>query len=324
MDRASRVRALGCCALLCAAVASGAPAAAPAPSEDVVRARVHFDQGITLYERGKYREAIEQFEFAYKARAHPSIFFNLAQCHEKVGDVVAALTNYRRYREFAPAAERAELGTRIAALEASAKATVTQPLKVTSEPAGAEVRIDGAVRGRTPHSEAVKAGTYELSVNLSGHRPASQRVTTTFEKPTEVALVLEKLPVVQAPVVQAPVAQTPVAALSASAAQPLPAWLPWAAFGAGAASVGYGVFHTIGWQISRRNQVAAGEGEAAASYNPNLGRLQTRAIIGYAAAAASAVAGTFLLNASQRPPAVVATFSASPGAILVSTAVALP
>jgi serine/threonine protein kinase len=47
-------------------------------------------------------------------------------------------------------------------------------LDVGSEPAGAEVRIDGALVGTTPLKKPVSVGTHAIEVSLPGHVPASE------------------------------------------------------------------------------------------------------------------------------------------------------
>ncbi|MHB8878490.1 MAG: tetratricopeptide repeat protein [Myxococcaceae bacterium] len=75
-------------------------------------ARKHFRAAEASFREGRLREAVAEFEAAYRARPHPSLFFNIAKCHEQLGEVGAALRNYREYLRQLPEAKDRELVTR--------------------------------------------------------------------------------------------------------------------------------------------------------------------------------------------------------------------
>lgn len=108
-------------ALAVAAVAAGPALADPTPRE---AARARSDRGHTLYNLGKFDEAIAEFEGAYALHADPAYLLNLAQVHRVRGDRARAVFFYRRYLELAPedAPHRAEVRERIALLEAELRA----------------------------------------------------------------------------------------------------------------------------------------------------------------------------------------------------------
>ena len=71
--------------LLIAGAALALLLAAPArAADDVAEARAHFDQGSKLYRAGKYRDAIAEFQAAYRLKPHGAIHYNVAQCREKL------------------------------------------------------------------------------------------------------------------------------------------------------------------------------------------------------------------------------------------------
>ena len=83
----------------------------PAEAKATETARRHFDRGARLYKQARYREAIAAFEAAYKARPHGVILFNIAQCHEKLGDLAAAWKSYDAYLKAIPNADDRETVT---------------------------------------------------------------------------------------------------------------------------------------------------------------------------------------------------------------------
>jgi tetratricopeptide (TPR) repeat protein len=97
---------------LCAALAS------PVRAEDRATARTHYEQGTTLYDLGKYREAAQEYEHAFRLRPDPALLFNIAQAYRLGGAYADALRAYKSYLRRQPQADnRAEVTAHIAKLE---------------------------------------------------------------------------------------------------------------------------------------------------------------------------------------------------------------
>lgn len=104
-------------ALLCALLVGGVAAATP--SED---ARTLTRQGLELYRRGDYAQAIERFEQAYLLAPVPLLLYNVAQAHRLAGDCAQARHFYVQYQNAdADAAHRAGIERRIAEMELCAQ-----------------------------------------------------------------------------------------------------------------------------------------------------------------------------------------------------------
>jgi tetratricopeptide (TPR) repeat protein len=87
-------------------------------------AKTHSNRGTTLYNLGRFSEALAEYEAAYLSVQDPPFLFNIAQCHRKMGSNKDALESYRSYLRVAPAApNRAEVQKRISELERQAHAT---------------------------------------------------------------------------------------------------------------------------------------------------------------------------------------------------------
>jgi tetratricopeptide (TPR) repeat protein len=97
-------------------------AAAPAPAKGVRNptgeAKAHSNRGTSMYNLGRFSEALAEYEAAYLAVQDPPFLFNIAQCHRKMGKNKEALESYRTYLRVAPEApNRAEVQKRISELE---------------------------------------------------------------------------------------------------------------------------------------------------------------------------------------------------------------
>ncbi len=79
------------------------------PGGTRAQAAAHFERAELAFEAGRNEEAIREFEAAYALEAHPELLFNLGKCHERLGQLSAALRRYRAYVKALPTADDAEL-----------------------------------------------------------------------------------------------------------------------------------------------------------------------------------------------------------------------
>jgi len=105
-----------------------AVAAAPAPAKAVrnptAEAKAHSNRGTSMYNLGRFSDALAEYEAAYLAVQDPPFLFNIAQCHRKMGKNKEALDSYRTYLRVAPEApNRVEVQKRISELEHQVHAT---------------------------------------------------------------------------------------------------------------------------------------------------------------------------------------------------------
>jgi hypothetical protein len=109
------------------------------------QARLHYQKAASLYELGRYQEAIPEYEAAFQLKNDPAFLYNLAQCHRLAGNLEQALHFYRRYlvkdaKETKPAL-RADAENRIAQLEkliAQKNAVKTTPPNEQTSPGSTE------------------------------------------------------------------------------------------------------------------------------------------------------------------------------------------
>lgn len=88
-------------------------------SDDLSRARTHFEAGHALYNLGNYTEAQREFAAGYQLAPRAGFLLNLGQCARKLGDIERAQEMYRRFLAAATAddPQRAEATQVLAELD---------------------------------------------------------------------------------------------------------------------------------------------------------------------------------------------------------------
>lgn len=119
-------------------LASASVPTAWAADEGVKAAKKHVTTAKKHYALGKYDKALEEFMAAYYAKEDPSLLFNIAQCHRKLGEDEQALDRYRAYLRENPAPGQRETALKfVDQLEkkvAKKKAEEEQKAAARSEP----------------------------------------------------------------------------------------------------------------------------------------------------------------------------------------------
>jgi tetratricopeptide (TPR) repeat protein len=188
-------------ALLLALLLAAPVARAQAPAQDdTAEARTRFRAGTAHFNAARYREAAAEFEAAYRLRPHGTIHFNVAQCRDRLGEWPAALRAYSDYLREAPdAKDRAAVRASMKRIEGKLATTGVQALLVYTEPPGAEVKLEGRARGKTPFHLALPPGEYALRLEREGLVPVAREVTIPPDASVTVDVVLAPLPAVPPP-----------------------------------------------------------------------------------------------------------------------------
>lgn len=79
-------------AMPCSAAAGEKPNASRAAQVDRLN-----EQGASHYARREYRQAIDLFSKALAIDPDPNLLFNIARCHERLGEIQAAIDNYELF-----------------------------------------------------------------------------------------------------------------------------------------------------------------------------------------------------------------------------------
>ncbi len=85
--------------LILALLLAGAPAAA---ETDDALAKQYYKLGEELYNRADYEGALKQFTQAYQLSKRPALLYNMARCHESLGQHERAIEVYNDYLKSSP------------------------------------------------------------------------------------------------------------------------------------------------------------------------------------------------------------------------------
>lgn len=132
------------------AVASAAQAADPIPeSPQAARALAEkiFHEAAEAYTAGDYEKAATLWQKSYDLSKEPELFENIGNAYERLGRAKAARDALAKWRDVAPAAERAILDRRIANLDA----------RIAREDAETARREEEADKLREENEEAARA-----------------------------------------------------------------------------------------------------------------------------------------------------------------------
>jgi tetratricopeptide (TPR) repeat protein len=133
---------------------AGLPARADDPPTDPAELEARgielYENGATLYDEGRYEDAILAWQEGYRISQRPGFLYNIANAQERLGDYRAALDTLGRYRALARTDERETLDRRIRNLE---ERLAAQPAPV---PQSGSAPPEGPSRTRQPGGPAVR------------------------------------------------------------------------------------------------------------------------------------------------------------------------
>ena len=137
------------------------PAFAGGDDSEREQARAHFRTGEALFDEGRYAEAKAEFHRADAIFASPINSYNIALCHDRLGDAAAAIREYRAYLSAMPKApNRRDVEARISALRAQLQARDPSRTddaargRADEEPVGGEPYADAPSGDVSPYVEA--------------------------------------------------------------------------------------------------------------------------------------------------------------------------
>ena len=173
--------------------AAATPAEQPAPQapDPLEVAREAYARGQTLFAQGNFAQAKAAFNDAYAAAPNPTVLLSSAECDLRLGNLegsYALLQQYLAERPDAP--DRAEV-------EQKANDLLATPARiaVTSEPAGAQISIDGKDTGRvTPAEIDLVRGEHTVELSLAGFESTSEPMTARIGARHELQVTLREAP----------------------------------------------------------------------------------------------------------------------------------
>lgn len=164
--------------LLFIVLSSSAPPWMP-DAETQERFRRHFEAGEKLYAEGEFGAAIWNFKQAETQRLTPEVAYDLAKCHEKLGDLAFATYYYRLYMRRAATATDAltvaeKVGTVLAAAEGEGRGQLE--LEV---PGAVDITVNGRTYPEGPVALFLPPGEYAVEAKFpSGPKRMVAQVRT--------------------------------------------------------------------------------------------------------------------------------------------------
>lgn len=168
-----------------------APAATAAQTQE---AKVHFAQGVALYNDGNFNAALAEFEQAYKLKKTAGVLYNIGLTQKALFRYSEAVDSLEHY--LAEAANLApERKTEVRQLITEMKALLAD-ITLQIEPAGAAISVDGRSVGTAPLAKplGLAPGNHVIESSLDGYRPARKELLVTAGVPITVKLKLDAVP----------------------------------------------------------------------------------------------------------------------------------
>jgi hypothetical protein len=314
---------------------TGGPALAQ-PS-DREQARDKLAEGVRLLSAHDFTKALARFNEAYVLFPSPKLHYNRGLALDGLGRRADAFVAFSRFVNETKDASPEYL--KHANRELARLRGLIGFLEISSQPSGAEVRVDSERIGVTPLANAVplEPGAHDVSVQAPGFGD-TQRVTVTAGELLKVKMDLRSTQV--APPRYSPPTGTGGVDLRPGPKPDLPTGRPadepspsqasswqrptaWGALAAGAGALGFGIYQTFVFRSRRsefdnltepdptdatRRLSSCGSDDPRQGRNPTCATLYSRgqtaltlSIVGYAAAAALGGVSAFLFSRSDRP-----------------------
>ena len=173
--------------LLAAGTAMSPVDARAAVSEDARKqAAEHYREGRRLFDQELYSAAIKSFEKAHALFPAPANLYNIAKCHERLGQSGQCVEVYEAYVS-AYKKQKGEAPPDLSDIEnaiAKCRLGMRVVLTLNSNPPGASVALDSPDKlvGQTPLEIPLEPGTHTLHLALEGHQPLKRTVESPLRR----------------------------------------------------------------------------------------------------------------------------------------------
>jgi|GEM_PF-3855898 len=158
-----------------------------------VKAEEAFKRGVELFNQEKYVGALEEFRKSYALAPKPLVLYNIGICQYFLFQYESSIETFKKYLLEAkkiPPDKRKKVEELIKEMESkSAKVTIV------TEPAEANVMIDGKISLTTPVKEPVilGPGEHKVEVKKDGYNSSIQSVVLTEGMTKTIEIRLEKI-----------------------------------------------------------------------------------------------------------------------------------
>lgn len=164
--------------------------AAARPTDEM--AKGHYASGRAYYQQGRYKDAIREFKSALELSQKAALYYNIALCWERLGDLEKAIAYRRKYLQADPKAGDADqVKLQIVALQKRLRAT---SVKLQGGPPGGAVSVNAESKGRLPLAQPipVSPGSHKITVTHPGYETFKSTVAVSAGQTLVVTVEMEK------------------------------------------------------------------------------------------------------------------------------------
>jgi hypothetical protein len=157
-------------------------------------ARVHFQQGVVLFNEADYVTALAEFTASYAALPQAFVLYNIALTQKalfRYGEAVETLQQYLTAETNIAPEQRTEAEQILREMRA-----LLADVSIVGPPDGAVVQIDGREVARTPLSKAlsIASGTHTIDVAAAEYEPHHRQFMVVAGVPLELKVTLRAIP----------------------------------------------------------------------------------------------------------------------------------
>lgn len=204
-----------------------------AQADPKAAAREHFKKGVAAFEDKRFGEASEEFDAAYKLSPAFVVLYNIGQVNVALGRSVEAVEAFDQYLKQGASTVSASRKQEVQA-EIEKQMARIGTVTIETSPAGAEIRLDGKLIGKSPLARPlrVNVGRHTVEAILAGHTTQFRDVDVAGRAALAIALTLDAVvaptppPEPAPPPAPVPVMPPPILAVPPAASPATPAALP--------------------------------------------------------------------------------------------------
>jgi hypothetical protein len=177
--------------------------AAANEESDAAEAAARFQRGVDMYREGGFEGALAEFRKAYQVSPSYRVLYNIAQAQVALHDFVGAHKSLLQYMSEGGAEISTDRRLQVDEMFAKLSERIAR-IQVTTNVAGADIRVDDVTVGTSPLREAVavNVGTRKVSAFKAGSGEMFRVVTVAGKENLKIELSLDEpsRPVSAAPV----------------------------------------------------------------------------------------------------------------------------
>ena len=173
------------------------PPQAPA-DPNLEAAKLHFEQGVSLFNDGNYPAALAEFEQSYKLNPTPAVLYNIGLTQKALfhyTEAVDAITQYLSHRADLPPDRIAEAQKQLDELTA-----LLADITLAITPADAAKTATVTVDGRTlppemlAHPIKLASGTHKIAIAVDGYKSADREIMVAAGVANTVSFAMVAIP----------------------------------------------------------------------------------------------------------------------------------